>query len=269
MSERVSDRLRYDRLQLLALTDLLRDKLENTKGLDKAKYAEWSAILNQRLSPYGIPKGENVPVLSASQLTEAARHFGLATSMNDPANRDALAKLLEIAPGDRERLDEALTHGIPHNILNAKSHEKEAHIIAEAGRKGSVTVATNMAGRGVDILLGGSMVSDEEAHKEAGDDYEYRRGGKPVVGLTPVGERGSAEHQKEADEVRALGGLFILGSERHEARRIDNQLRGRAGRQGDPGASRFYVSLEDELWRLVRRQGQLAPAARLGRGPGD
>lgn len=250
MSERVSDRLRYDRLQLLALTDLLRDKLENTKGMDKAKYAEWSPLLNQRLSPYGVPRGESVPVLSASQLTEVARHFGLATSMNDPANRDALVKLLEIAPGDRERLDEALTHGIPHNILNAKSHEKEAHIIAEAGRKGSVTVATNMAGRGVDILLGGSMVSDEESHKEAGDDYEYRRGGKPVIGLTPVGERGSAEHQKEADEVRALGGLFILGSERHEARRIDNQLRGRAGRQGDPGASRFYVSLEDELWRL-------------------
>ena len=250
MSERVSDRLRYDRLQLLALTDLLRDKLENTKGLDKAKYAEWSPILNQRLSPYGPAKGESLPVLSASQLTDAARHFGMATSMSDPANRDALEKLLEIASEDRERMDEALTHGIPHNILNAKSHEKEAHIIAEAGRKGSVTVATNMAGRGVDILLGGSMVSDEESHKEAGDDYEYRRGGKPVIGLTPVGERGSAEHQKEADEVRALGGLFILGSERHEARRIDNQLRGRAGRQGDPGASRFYVSLEDELWRL-------------------
>ena len=250
MSERVSDRLRYDRLQLLALTDLLRDKLENTKGLDKAKYAEWSPLLNLRLSPYGVPKGESAAVLAASQLIEVARHFGLATNMTDPANRDALAKLLEIAPGDRERLDEALTHGIPHNILNAKSHEKEAHIIAEAGRKGSVTVATNMAGRGVDILLGGSMVSDEESHKEAGDDYEYRRGGKPVIGLTPVGERGSSEHQKEADEVRALGGLFILGSERHEARRIDNQLRGRAGRQGDPGASRFYVSLEDELWRL-------------------
>ena len=250
MSERVSDRLRYDRLQLLALTDLLRDKLETTKGLDKAKYAEWSAILNQRLSPYGIPRGESVPVLSVSSLTEAARHFGLSTNMADQANRDALAKLLEITPDNRVRLDEALSHGIPHNILNAKSHEKEAHIIAEAGRKGSVTVATNMAGRGVDILLGGSMVSDEEIAKGAGDDYEYRRGGKPIVGLTPVGERGSAEHQKEAEEVRNLGGLYILGSERHEARRIDNQLRGRAGRQGDPGASRFYVSLEDELWRL-------------------
>ncbi len=250
MSERVSDRLRYDRLQLLALTDLLRDKIENTKGLDKAKYAEWSAVLNQRLSPYGSPKGEKVSTLSAGQLSEAAQFFGMTTSMTDPANRDALAKLLEIAPEDRERLDEALTHGIPHNILNAKSHEKEAHIIAEAGRKGRVTVATNMAGRGVDILLGGSTVSEQEASKGAGDDYDYRRGGKPQIGLTPVGERGSAEHQREAEEVRALGGLYILGSERHEARRIDNQLRGRAGRQGDPGASRFYVSLEDELWRL-------------------
>ena len=250
MSERVSDRLRYDRLQLLALTDLLRDKLENTKGLDKAKYAEWSTALNQRLSPYGIPKGSDITVLTPGKLVDAAKHFGLSTSMADVSNRDALAKLLEIAPENRERLDEAMSHGIPHNILNAKSHEKEAHIIAEAGRKGSVTVATNMAGRGVDILLGGSMVSDAETAKEAGDEYEYRRGGKPIVGLTPVGERGSAQHQADAEEVRRLGGLVILGSERHEARRIDNQLRGRAGRQGDPGASRFFVSLEDELWRL-------------------
>ncbi len=250
MSERVSDRLRYDRLQLLALTDLLRDKLETTKGLDKAKYAEWSAVLNQRLSPYGVPKGETPAILTAGQLADMAKHFGLSTSMSDSANRDALAKLLEIKPGDRERLDDALSHGIQHNILNAKSHEKEAHIIAEAGRKGTVTVATNMAGRGVDILLGGSVVSEEESAKGAGDNYDYRRGGKPVVGLTPLAERGSDQHRRDAEEVRTLGGLVIIGSERHEARRIDNQLRGRAGRQGDPGASRFYVSLEDELWRL-------------------
>ena len=105
-----------------------------------------------------------------------------------------------------------------------------------------------MAGRGVDILLGGSLVNEEG--EEAEDAYQYRRGGKPVVGLTPVGERGSKEHQEEADKVRALGGLCHHGSERHESRRIDNQFRGRSGRQGDPGASRFYVSLEDELWRL-------------------
>lgn len=237
MSERVSDRLRFDRLELLGLIDLLRDKLENTKGLDKAKYTEWSALLNQKL-----------PALSPGKLTEIARHFDMPTSMKDPRNIDSLAKLLAIAPENRSYLEEALTHGIPHNILNAKSHEKEAKIISEAGRKGVVTVATNMAGRGVDILLGGSLVND--ALEEEDDTYQYRRGGKPIAGLTPVGDSGSAQHQAEADEVRKLGGLFIIGSERHEARRIDNQLRGRAGRQGDPGASKFFVSLEDELWRL-------------------
>jgi preprotein translocase subunit SecA len=237
MSERVSDRLRFDRLELLCLIDLLRDKLESVKGLDRAKYAEWSALLNQKL-----------PTLSPGKLTEIARHFDMKPTMRDAANVDALMKLLGIAPENRERLQDSLAHGIPHNILNAKSHEKEAKIISEAGRIGTVTVATNMAGRGVDILLGGSIVN--ESSDEGDDTYEYRRGGKPVIGLTPVGEKGSAEHQAEADKVRALGGLFIVGSERHEARRIDNQLRGRAGRQGDPGASHFFVSLEDELWRL-------------------
>jgi len=111
--------------------------------------------------------------------------------------------------------------GIPHQILNAKNHEKEAQIIAEAGRKGAVTVATNMAGRGVDIILGGRIDSS-----------------------------GKEEWQKEHDEVVAAGGLHIIGTERHEARRIDNQLRGRAGRQGDPGSSVFMVSLEDDLMRV-------------------
>ena len=247
MSERVSDRLRYDRLEMLTLTDLLREKLDNAKGLDKAKYAEWSAQLNRKLIGKDAETGK-VHTLTAGQLTEIARHFGVPTSMKDPANVEALMKLLQITPENRERLEEALSHGIPHNILNAKSHEKEARIISEAGRLGTVTIATNMAGRGVDILLGGSLVNEEG--EDAEDAYQYRRGGKPVVGLTPVGARGSKEHQEEADKVRALGGLYVLGSERHESRRIDNQLRGRSGRQGDPGASRFYVSLEDELWRL-------------------
>jgi preprotein translocase subunit SecA len=237
MSERVSDRLRYDRLEMLCLTDLLRDKLDSAKGLDKAKYAEWSALLNQKL-----------PTLTAGKLTEVIRHFKIPSSVKDPANVDALMALHEMTPDCRERLEEALSHGIPHNILNAKSHEKEARIISEAGRLGSVTIATNMAGRGVDILLGGSLVNEDD--DDSADAYQYRRGGKPIIGLTPVGERGSVEHQEEADKVRALGGLFVLGSERHESRRIDNQLRGRSGRQGDQGASRFYVSLEDELWRL-------------------
>jgi preprotein translocase subunit SecA len=107
-----------------------------------------------------------------------------------------------------------------------------------------------MAGRGVDILLGGTIVHDLKSEEGGETDQDYRRGGRPMVGLTPVGERGSEEHQREANAVRGRGGLFVLGTERHESRRIDNQLRGRSGRQGDPGASRFYVSLEDELWRL-------------------
>ncbi len=118
--------------------------------------------------------------------------------------------------------------GIPHNILNAKYHEKEAKILAEAGRKKTVTVATNMAGRGVDIILGGS---------------------KPEVGIKNW-EMEMKQWQKEHDEVVKLGGLYVIGTERHESRRIDNQLRGRAGRQGDPGSSRFFVSLEDDIMRL-------------------
>jgi preprotein translocase subunit SecA len=139
---------------------------------------------------------------------------------------------------------------VPHNVLNAKYHEKEAIIIAEAGRKGAVTVATNMAGRGVDIILGGSIAPQQAQEGEAVDEEaeeqwrSFRRG--RALPPPPLSE---AERSKAAEEVRKLGGLFILGTERHESRRIDNQLRGRSGRQGDPGESRFYVSLEDELWR--------------------
>jgi len=122
--------------------------------------------------------------------------------------------------------------GIPHQVLNAKNHLQEATIITEAGKKGGVTVATNMAGRGVDIILGGS-------HKEK---WEYTS--------EKEWEKELAVWQKQHDEVVALGGLHVIGTERHESRRIDNQLRGRAGRQGDPGTSRFFVSLEDDIMRL-------------------
>jgi preprotein translocase subunit SecA len=118
--------------------------------------------------------------------------------------------------------------GVPHQVLNAKNHEKEAGIISEAGKKGAVTVATNMAGRGVDIILGG--------HAPATSDTDYKVAHK--------------KWQKAHEEVQSVGGLHVIGTERHESRRIDNQLRGRAGRQGDPGSSRFFVSLEDDIMRL-------------------
>lgn len=132
-----------------------------------------------------------------------------------------------------EIISDLLTRkGVPHQVLNAKNHLKEAMIIADAGKKGGVTVATNMAGRGVDIILGGS--------KKEKWEYEDEKEWKKDID----------EWQKRHDEVIALGGLHVIGTERHESRRIDNQLRGRSGRQGDPGSSRFYVSLEDDIMRL-------------------
>jgi preprotein translocase subunit SecA len=134
-------------------------------------------------------------------------------------------------------------NGVKHNVLNAKQHEREAEIVAQAGRKGAVTIATNMAGRGTDILLGGNP---DFLFKQV----LYREEGLPEERRLDVYEQIKAECEKDKQEVVAAGGLHILGTERHESRRIDNQLRGRAGRQGDPGSSRFYLSLEDDLMRI-------------------
>jgi preprotein translocase subunit SecA len=155
---------------------------------------------------------------------------------------------------------EGLSHllkkrGIPHNVLNAKQHEREAEIIAQAGRVGAVTLSTNMAGRGTDILLGGNpkflakTMCDESADAEA---------------IQKANEKALAVVQKEKEKVIQLGGLHVLGTERHEARRIDNQLRGRSGRQGDPGSSRFYLSLEDDLLRIFGSERISSIMDRLG-----
>jgi preprotein translocase subunit SecA len=148
-----------------------------------------------------------------------------------------------------EVLSQALTkEGIPHEVLNAKQHFREAEIVAQAGRLHVITVATNMAGRGVDILLGGNPegLAQKEMLKEKIDpespEYEKK--------LQELIDKFKVECQKEGDKVRELGGLYVLGTERHESRRIDNQLRGRSGRQGDPGKSKFYLSMEDDLIRI-------------------
>lgn len=153
--------------------------------------------------------------------------------------------------------------GIKHNVLNAKHHEKEAEIVAQAGKKGAVTIATNMAGRGTDIILGGNaeylakaemrrmQIPEEIIAESTGfgdtDDQEILDARKT---FSELNAKYKDEIKDEAEEVRAAGGLFIMGTERHESRRIDNQLRGRSGRQGDPGTSRFYLSTEDDLMRL-------------------
>jgi preprotein translocase subunit SecA len=182
--------------------------------------------------------------------------------------------------------------GIPHNVLNAKQHEREAHIVAQAGRKGAVTVSTNMAGRGTDILLGGNpeamardyclknklaipyaaaapvIGSDSEGGTPATNMVLFQIEGKifqvPLEQWKPIHGQFAEQCRTEHDEVIALGGLHILGTERHEARRIDNQLRGRAGRQGDPGSSRFYLSLEDDLLRVFGGERVKALMYRLG-----
>jgi preprotein translocase subunit SecA len=143
---------------------------------------------------------------------------------------------------------------IPHQVLNAKHHEQEAHIIAQAGKPGSVTIATNMAGRGTDIVLGGSLEEDT-AHLD------------PTDQATRAGVK--AEWEARHQQVVAAGGLHVIGSERHESRRIDNQLRGRSGRQGDPGSSRFYLSLEDPLMRIFASDRVAALMQRLGMQEGE
>jgi preprotein translocase subunit SecA len=166
---------------------------------------------------------------------------------------------------DRSELLSAMLKkkGIRHEVLNAKHHEKEAEIVAQAGKRGAVTIATNMAGRGTDIVLGGNteylakaemrkqgfeeeMISEATGYAET-DNPEILRARETYAALH---DKFKAQIEEEADEVREAGGLYILGTERHESRRIDNQLRGRAGRQGDPGESKFFISLEDDLMRL-------------------
>ena len=153
-----------------------------------------------------------------------------------------------------------LRAGSPHEVLNAKNHEREAYIIGEAGRKGAVTIATNMAGRGTDIKLGGSP--DHLAMKKVGTEATPEDLKKAKEEIMPL-------WKKASDEVKALGGLYIIGSERHESRRIDNQLRGRAGRQGDPGVSQFYVSLDDSLMRLFAKEGMKEMLGKLGMNTGE
>ncbi|MGZ6098170.1 MAG: preprotein translocase subunit SecA [Myxococcaceae bacterium] len=172
--------------------------------------------------------------------------------------------------------------GVPHHVLNAKQHQREAEIVAQAGRKGAVTISTNMAGRGTDILLGGNpealargevgappelppsvdgVPADPVAHRAAVADWEKR--------LEKALEKYRGETAREKEDVLAAGGLFILGTERHESRRIDNQLRGRAGRQGDPGASKFFMSLEDDLMRIFGSERISGLMERMGMQEGE
>lgn len=269
LSEVVSGRLKADMLQNLLIATRLRDMADvkkEIKGDDKKTAIE---IANQHLDTF------NRKAVDAFLSKIEVGNDVLADSW-----LDWFLEAHSLPAENKEFLAEALAHGVPHNVLNAKYHEREAIIVAEAGRKGQVTIATNMAGRGVDILLGG-RVEDEtvksvrdattiaEEHEEesaVADEYAetyatYRRGGKERA--APPLPLDDQERKGLAEEVRQLGGLFILGTERHESRRIDNQLRGRSGRQGDPGESRFFVSLEDTLWKTFNPNMMENPLLKL------
>lgn len=169
-------------------------------------------------------------------LTQKEKYDAIVEDIEDCVKRSQPALVGTTSIETSQYLSELLTSkNIPHEVLNAKQHEREAHIIANAGRPGAVTIATNMAGRGTDIVLGGNLESEIAQLENAGDDE--------IARIT-------AEWQERNRQVLESGGLHIIGTERHESRRIDNQLRGRSGRQGDAGSSRFYLSLEDNLMRI-------------------
>ncbi len=230
----------------------LYDKLGGMTGTAMTEAAEFNQIY--KLGVIEIPT--NRPMVRADQpdlvyRTEEAKFTAVVEDIAEKHTEGQPVLVGTTSVEKSERLSQQLRKsGVAHEVLNAKQHEREAAIIAQAGRKGAVTVATNMAGRGTDIMLGGNAeFMAVAALKQRGldpvqtpEDYEAAWSGA----LEDAQKAVSREH----DEVTGLGGLYVLGTERHESRRIDNQLRGRSGRQGDPGESRFYLSLQDDLMRL-------------------
>jgi len=210
---------------------------------------------------------EPIEKISPDVMRKFIQPFGLSTvSLDDPSNLGVVLDILRLDASSANRLKSVLQGGIPHQILNARKHTEESQIIAGAGAFGAVTIATNMAGRGVDIKLGGEIAEEvisavnrvlrKAGHADPFDmTLEERRQHLKNVDPANYGIYGAEvnlflQYFEDMESVKALGGLHVVGTERHEARRIDNQLRGRAARQGDPGSSRFYLSLEDELMRV-------------------
>ncbi len=232
------------------------DKLSGMTGTAETEAAEFMGTYKLGVLP--IPT--NKPMIREDQddLIFRTKKEKLAAIVRDVAKRHKKGQpvLLGTASVESSEIVSSLLDvaKIPHRVLNAKQHDKEAAVVAVAGRKGAVTVATNMAGRGTDIMLGGNvefladakLKSEGYSPDDTPDEYEKRWPGT----LAEIKEQVKDEHEEVVD----LGGLYVLGTERHESRRIDNQLRGRSGRQGDPGESRFYLSLEDDLMRLFNTQ---------------
>jgi preprotein translocase subunit SecA len=220
------------------------EKLSGMTGTADTEAAEFAEIY--KLEVMVIPTNQPMIRLDQPDLiykTEAEKFKATIEDMIGRHEQGQPTLVGTISIEKSELLSEMLKkRGVPHNVLNAKHHEKEAEIVAQAGRKGAVTIATNMAGRGTDIVLGGNP--EMLARREAATAED------PEAAYSQLLEKYRTQCAADKEAVRAAGGLYILGTERHESRRIDNQLRGRAGRQGDAGESRFYLSLEDDLLRI-------------------
>ena len=226
------------------------DKLAGMTGTAKTEESEFLEIYG--LGVIEVPTNQPVVREDSADViykTEEAKFIAAVEEIAELHDRGQPVLVGTTSVEKSERLSAMLTRrGVKHEVLNAKNHAREADIVAQAGRLGAVTVSTNMAGRGTDIILGGN--AEQHAQREVaklGSDADPEERARVAREAT---ERFSAEFAAEGGRVRELGGLFVLGTERHESRRIDNQLRGRSGRQGDPGGSRFYLSLEDDLMRL-------------------
>ena len=237
------------------------DKLAGMTGTAKTQAREFEEVY--KLGVVEIPT--NRPMVRADEQdliykTEDAKWRSVVEDLAERHEKGQPVLVGTVSIEKSERLSGYLQRrGVPHDVLNAKQHEKEAMIIAQAGSKGSVTVATNMAGRGVDIMLGGNpeYLARQEMAANGFDNDRYlmfemdeEERAAYEAAYQPIFEKYKGQTEAAHDEIVELGGLYVLGTERHESRRIDNQLRGRSGRQGDPGESRFYLSLGDDLMRL-------------------
>jgi preprotein translocase subunit SecA len=254
--EGVQIREEYQTLATVTLQNYFRlyERLSGMTGTAMTEASEFDKIYGLGVVP--IPTNKPMARADKADLvyrTEAAKYHAVVDDIAERNKNGQPVLVGTVSVEKSEHLSELMRQkGIPHTVLNAKQHGDEAKIVALAGHKGAVTVATNMAGRGTDIMLGGSVefLADQELRNhgldpvENNEDYE--------AAWPAMVEKIKAQVAAEHDEVKDAGGLYVVGTERHESRRIDNQLRGRSGRQGDPGESRFYLSLEDELMRLFK-----------------
>ncbi|WP_327355653.1 preprotein translocase subunit SecA [Streptomyces sp. NBC_01304] len=230
--------------------------LSGMTGTAMTEAAEFQQIYKLGVVP--IPTNRPMVRLDQSDLIYRTEKSKFDAVVDDIAEKHEKGQPILVGTTSVEKSEylsqQLAKRGVPHEVLNAKQHDREATIVAQAGRKGAVTVATNMAGRGTDIKLGGNPedLAEAELRQQGLDPEEHIE--EWAHALPAALEKAEQAVKDEHDEVKDLGGLYVLGTERHESRRIDNQLRGRSGRQGDPGESRFYLSLGDDLMRLFKAQ---------------